>query len=215
MRMASNCALTSHKRIHQGRPRHVCPECGVTFETWHLFKHHVQKTCFHENRVLTFECVLCKRKGHHQPYVEDASLFAHFYESHIQLLYKCTSCNRAFAEKTAIYAHRNEMHHQTEDVDDDEEQVFSGKGVKRKEMANRKKNHHKKSSLSTMAKSSSAKKLGPEFSILYKAAFLKRPHKLFSTREAFEVRMMALIKKWRRDFRFKCFSCEALFEGEL
>ena len=75
----------------------------------------------------------------------DSSLFAaHFYDSHIQLFYKCTDCNRAFAEKTAIYAHRNEVHNQIEE---------------------------------TETSKNNKKITKPDFSILYKASFLKAPHK--------------------------------------
>ena len=55
------------------------------------------------------------------------------------------------------------------------------------------------------------KKYLAEFSLLYKAAFLKGL-KLFSTREACETRILRLIKLWKRKFKFKCLSCEELFE---
>jgi hypothetical protein len=166
MWLPTKCSLSAHERIHRRIPSHLCPECGAVFETWHMFKHHVQKTCHHEARVLSIECVLCGQ------YVDWCGVYAHLYQSHVRLYYKCTSCEKAFVEKSAIYDHRQEMH-----------------------------------------KSSEGSQIVADFSLLYKAAFLKGPHKLFSTREAFEARISRLIKSWKRAYKFKCFACQTYFES--
>ena len=50
-----------------------------------------------------------------------------------------------------------------------------------------------------------------DFTLLYRANFLKSPANLFSSREAFENKIVDLTKKWDRRFMFKCHSCEAFF----
>ena len=76
-----------------------------------MFKHHVQKTCYHENRVLSICCILCTRKNDGaEVWVDYSNVLAHFYQSHIQLFYKCSACPKAFAEKMAIYDHREKVH---------------------------------------------------------------------------------------------------------
>ena len=76
-----------------------------------MFKHHVQKTCYHENRVLSICCILCTRKNDGaEVWVDYSNVLAHFYQSHIQLFYKCSACSKAFAEKMAIYDHREKVH---------------------------------------------------------------------------------------------------------
>ena len=83
--LPSRCALEAHKRIHGQVPVHICPECGTFFESWTVFKHHIQSTCHHEGRVLAIKCVLCTRKNEDtQPvFVDLDRIYAHFYESHI------------------------------------------------------------------------------------------------------------------------------------
>ncbi len=172
MWLPNKCSLAAHNRIHGRLPSHVCPECGTGFDTWHMFKHHVQKTCLHEARIMSVECLLCARK-HENSLVDWPAIYAHLYQSHVKLYYKCTSCEKAFADKAAIYEHRSSDHKAEED---------SGTLV-------------------------------ADFSLLYKAAFLKGPHKLFSTREAFENRMAPIVKNWKKSFKFKCFACQTYFDS--
>ena len=166
---------------------------------------------------MAVECVLCKRKGLSNPYAKEDSLFAHFYDSHIRLYYKCTDCNRAFAEKTSIYAHRNEFHGNNNGNE---------KGTEKKLLLNKNAagNNNRKSRITLKQKEDEQQKslqrgrrqsatMQSDFSVLYKAAFLKAPHRLFSTREALESRLTSLIKTWRREFKFTCFSCETLFDN--
>lgn len=142
----------------------------MSFETWHLFKHHVQGTCAHESRHLSIHCLLCLRKKKATScWINSSSILAHFYESHIALLYKCSDCPKAYADKLEVYQHRQASHKPTDS-------------------------------------------LRPEFDLLYKASFLKGPLKLFATRKACEERIMPLIKKWKRQFKFKCFACHNDFE---
>lgn len=165
-------SYSAHQRIHHRLARHVCPECGASFETWHIFKHHVQTTCHHESRILSIQCLLCTRKkpnADHQVWVDFSSILAHFYQRHIQLFYKCSNCPKAFFDKLQIYAHRSKMHPKSAE-------------------------------------------LTADFCLLYKAPFLKGPHKLFSTREACEKRILSVIKSWKRQFQFKCFACHSYFE---
>ena len=174
MWLPSKCSLSAHQRIHRKSPNFVCPECAEKFETWSVFKHHVQRTCHHEARVLVVECLLCTRKNNNiSVYVDWAGVYGHLYQSHIQLFYKCSSCPKAYAEKMAIYQHREEVH----------------------------------------KKESSSSGLVADFSVLYKAAFLKAPSKLFNTRQAFEARISPVIKRWKRLFKFKCFACQSYFEN--
>ena len=51
-----------------------------------------------------------------------------------------------------------------------------------------------------------------EFSLLFKAPFLKAPNNLFITREGFEKRMSAILCKWKKKFLFKCLQCSKYFE---
>ena len=170
---------------------------------------------------MAVECVLCKRKGLSNPYAKEDSLFAHFYDSHIRLYYKCTDCNRAFAEKTSIYAHRNEFHGNNNGNEKE-------KGTEKKLLLNKNAagNNNRKSRISLKQKEDEQQQqkslqrgrrqsatMQSDFSVLYKAAFLKAPHRLFSTREALESRLTSLIKTWRREFKFTCFSCETLFDN--
>ena len=170
---------------------------------------------------MAVECVLCKRKGLSNPYAKEDSLFAHFYDSHIRLYYKCTDCNRAFAEKTSIYAHRNELHGNNNGNEKE-------KGTEKKLLLNKNAagNNNRKSRISLKQKEDEQQQqkslqrgrrqsatMQSDFSVLYKAAFLKAPHRLFSTREALESRLTSLIKTWRREFKFTCFSCESLFDN--
>ena len=170
---------------------------------------------------MAIECVLCKRKGLSNPYAKADSLFAHFYDSHIRLYYKCTDCNRAFAEKTTIYAHRNELHNVGNNNGNEEEEEEKGieKLLNKKNGAG---NNNRKSRMTTLKQKEQQQKslrrrqsatMQSDFSVLYKAAFLKAPHRLFSTREALESRLTSLIKTWRREFKFTCFSCESLFDS--
>ena len=62
-------------------------------------------------------------------------------------------------------------------------------------------------------KASSENAMVADFSVLYKAAFLKGSKKLFSTREALEKRISPVIKRWKRRFTFKCFACQSYFEN--
>ena len=172
MWLPSKCSLQAHQRIHKRLPDYVCPECCQSFETWSVFKHHVQRTCHHEARVLVVECLLCTRKNNNiSVYVDWSGIYGHLYQSHIQLFYKCSSCPKAYAEKMAIYEHRQEVHKKEET------------------------------------------RMVADFSVLYKAAFLKAPSKLFSTRQAFEARISPVIKRWKRLFKFKCFACQSYFEN--
>jgi hypothetical protein len=43
-----------------------------------------------------------------------------------------------------------------------------------------------------------------DFSLLYKAAFLKAPHNLFGTREGFEKKMSAILARWPKKFCYRC-----------
>ena len=45
-----------------------------------------------------------------QALVNYRSVIAHLYQKHVTLVYRCTSCPRAFAKKEAIYEHRVEVH---------------------------------------------------------------------------------------------------------
>ena len=95
---------SAHERIHSRLPRFVCPECGICMETWNMFKHHVQRTCLHESRVLAIQCVLCTRKmlkntdattASAPPvtkpvWVDYSNVLAHFYQSHIQVTASCS-----------------------------------------------------------------------------------------------------------------------------
>ena len=115
MWLPSKCSLQAHQRIHRRSPDYVCPECCQSFETWGVFKHHVQRTCHHEARVLVVECRLCTRKNNNiSVYVDWSGIYGHLYQSHIQLFYKCSSCPKAYAEKMAIYEHRQEVHKKEE-----------------------------------------------------------------------------------------------------
>lgn len=87
------------------------------------------------------------------------------------LFYKCSDCDKAFADKSAIYEHREKEKHK-----------------------------RKKSSLAA------------EFSVLYKASFLKGPSKLFSTREAFEARIAPVVQSWQKCWKFKCMACQSFFD---
>ncbi len=165
---------SAHTRIHRRQPRHVCPECGLYFEMWSVFKSHVQDTCHHEARLLAIQCLLCARKNRPCSWVDISAIFAHFYQSHIGLLYKCSACSKAYTEKLAIYGHREQVHQSVQSKDG---------------------------------------KLVADFSLLYKAAFLKGPHKLFATREACEDRIEGLIKSWKKQFKFKCPACHMYFEN--
>ena len=51
-----------------------------------------------------------------------------------------------------------------------------------------------------------------DFSLLFKAPFLKAPNNLFITREGFEKRMSSILCKWQNKFLFKCLQCSKYFE---
>jgi hypothetical protein len=51
-----------------------------------------------------------------------------------------------------------------------------------------------------------------DFSLLYKAPFLKSPNNLFSTREGFEKRMSTILTKWPKKFLYRCYACSSYFE---
>ena len=52
-----------------------------------------------------------------------------------------------------------------------------------------------------------------DFSLLYKAPFLKAPNNLFSTREGFEKRLSDISTKWPKKFMFRCVACSNFFES--
>ena len=51
-----------------------------------------------------------------------------------------------------------------------------------------------------------------DFSLLYKAPFLKAPNNLFSTREGFEKRMSTILTTWPKKFLYRCYACSSYFE---
>ena len=118
MYLPSACAWKAHQRIHRGRQPYVCPECGTTFETQPMFAEHVQTTCQHEGRVLAVQCKICQTKNLSNSLVDQDSILAHVYQTHIKLYYKCSECPKAFVTKPAIYNHRSKSHAQEEDKAD-------------------------------------------------------------------------------------------------
>lgn len=78
-----------------------------------VFHNHVQTSCLHEARVLSLTCRLCLRQApsdEPSAAVLHQDFLGHMFRLHTKLLYKCTGCAKAFDSKTAIYAHRDELH---------------------------------------------------------------------------------------------------------
>jgi hypothetical protein len=169
MVLSNTCSLSTHSRIHERKPAFVCPECGANFDTFPVFQRHVENSCHHEAKVLVFTCKICVKSEGKNASVAAADLLSHFYDYHVKLFYKCTSCPKAFATKSAIYSHREDKHSKEDKLNKS------------------------------------------DFSLLYKATFLKAPGNLFNTRDAFEEKMMALTMSWPSSVSFKCGSCQTYF----
>ena len=127
--LPNSCCLSAHVRIHNKEMPFVCPDCGEKFETWSYFQSHVQRSCHHEQKVLSLSCKLCENKGQ-PPVIESANLISHMLEEHVKLLYKCTGCSKAFDEKSAIYEHRSEMHKDADENQADFYLLYKAKFLK-------------------------------------------------------------------------------------
>lgn len=123
--LTNSCSLAAHIRIHQQQVPRVCPECGMTFDTLSVFRNHVESSCLHESKTLLAQCQMCCSKskvkakakvvkGQHQVsnshFVPFKDLLSHVYDSHVRLFFKCSSCPKAFGNKSAIYGHRDQVH---------------------------------------------------------------------------------------------------------
>ena len=56
-----------------------------------------------------------------------------------------------------------------------------------------------------------SKSLISDFTLLYKASFLKEGSNLFATRDAFEARIKKVLVSWPRKFAFRCCGCQRFF----
>ncbi len=108
MALPTRCAALAHERAHSRSAPHVCPECGVAWETWRSFAAHAQDACHHDARVLALSCRVCLAGNAvgASAVIDDDDILSHMYATHVRLYYKCTGCPKAFDNKAAIYAHR-------------------------------------------------------------------------------------------------------------
>ena len=58
-----------------------------------------------------------------------------------------------------------------------------------------------------------SKPIMSDFTLLYKASFIRKGSNVFSTREEFEKRIKVFISKWQKTFAFQCCGCQCLFES--
>ena len=78
---------------------------------------------------------------------------------------------------------------------------------KRKGRPNRKR--HKKSPSAVNSKSNAMS----DFTLLYKADFLKQTCNVFATQKELENRLRPFIAKWQTTFAFQCCSCQYLYQN--
>ncbi len=123
--VTNRCALSAHMRLHDSLRPYVCPECGQEFFEFSSLASHSRSSCHHEARILVFECGICvaarkrqvwQKANEDSPFIPASELLSHVYDSHIRLLYRCTKCPRAFADKALVYRHGEEASHQSKTI---------------------------------------------------------------------------------------------------
>jgi hypothetical protein len=147
-----------------------------------------------------------RKDGHNnvpEALVDYRSVIAHLYRAHVKLFYRCTACPRAFAKKEAIYEHRTQAHDSNSNCDPEKYDKGMEKRISRKGKAKRNTKGIRANLKSNMA----------DFTLLYKASFLKNGNMLFATREEIEKRIKVVISKWPRTFAFRCCGCQCFFSN--
>ncbi len=112
MALPNKCSASAHERAHSRQAPLVCPECGVTWETWRSYAAHAQDSCHHDARVLALACKVCLASNAvgASSVIDAAEILSHMYFNHVKLYFKCSSCKKAYDNKESIYSHREEVH---------------------------------------------------------------------------------------------------------
>ncbi|KAF4533038.1 hypothetical protein B566_EDAN000730 [Ephemera danica] len=108
--LPTDCSLKLHEIMHSSQYKSeksfVCPECGLQFLKWDIFKEHLHKECMHAYLSSCFKCQHCVTL-----FPTPISLEVHILKVHIKKVYKCAICNIACYSMQALDKHRTEAHH--------------------------------------------------------------------------------------------------------
>ncbi|XP_022911374.2 zinc finger protein 532-like isoform X1 [Onthophagus taurus] len=110
------CSFKAHKRLHEGEPPFVCPECGINFKTFVEVINHQDDGCYHFAKQVRLKCTKkrCKKIfSYHTNYKQ------HFC-SHIKHIIGCSRCYMIeFDTEEEISLHILQFHKDEEVIPND------------------------------------------------------------------------------------------------